>query len=211
VQITPPEDCRLRYKGGWRSVMEYTYAQLKALYSSPTWTAFASSPQAGGYIESGTPIPDWSNGATQAPNVVRFFIQAAGVRPSLEETYSPAFGPQLILTLNSLQPADTAIIRIWVERYAVTDLDLLEGPQWLQPRVGSDVVAYVQRLFHFSPVTAKQRYEVRSVWYENHGTERRLENPANNPNIPDLCGLPYACHANETLRLLDAWVVAGKP
>lgn len=212
VQITPPEDCRLRAKAAWHSAMHYTYAQLKAAFTSAQWTAFTNALGESG-IKNGTEIPNWSGTiSSQPPNVVRFFGVDSPTAPELRDQYTPSFGPQLVLTdSNSLEPAETDTIRIWVERYAITDFDLLEGPQWIAPRVGSDIVEIAQRLFYFSPESAEQRFEVRAVYYENYGAQPRNHNPANNPAILDIVGPPYACHYNETKRLADAWFAAGKP
>ena len=85
VRITPPEDCRLRAKVAHRAVMEYTYAQLKAFYTSPEW-APVTSLQGGSWIESGTPIPDWTTpGTDQAPNIVRFYKQNAATDPVIPD------------------------------------------------------------------------------------------------------------------------------
>lgn len=212
VNITAPQDMRMRYKGGWRMVEVLTYAEMKIRYTSAEWTAFVNAAGESG-ISKGTDIPSWSATiANQPPNVVRFFPASAPVDPELSDQYTTSFGPHLVLTDHAaIVPPDDALIRIWVERYAITEADLLEGPQYLTPRVGNDAIEVRQRLCHFDNISGRQRFEVRAVYYENYLTQHRLPNPTNSPAVLDIVGIPCACHVNETRRLVKAWVAAGKP
>lgn len=194
VKIWAAEDFTLRYRVGWRSVHYSPYAaNIIPLQTTPAdgWVI------AGAELHGGVTV--WG---AQRQFVVRWY------KLDGEQLTPASLGGQYILT-DALgnQPAQGEMLRFENEHYAITETDFLgrsfTDEQYVPPRTArTDSISPYQRLIYFLPISARQNFAVRSVVTE------LWNQPVSQAEI---VGLPFTFHLNETRRLLQAWIDAGKP
>lgn len=193
VQITAPEDATLTHEIGWRAKIFCTYSQVNekgALFGGAGLSVVGQLLQSSELCFEGV-TPRYQN---------QFFDHATG------EQLTPVVngdGTISLLTGGLVEPSEHSVIRILHDRYATTETNVLGGTHYLHPKTARTTEAdHYGRVFHFRLLSARQNWRVDVAWREI------FPDPVVQPEI---VGIPFAGHFNETLRLLKGWVAAGMP
>lgn len=178
------EDCSLRFYGGWKSRRTFSYAEVKA-HTAFTGTFSGDVLQIGAVVFSGHYRQEFS-------------WQAADGEKALNAAWN---GTVLKLTraATGLEiGSNEQVIENHTEHY-LTQQNFNEGPQFVAPIGGS--IEATARLVAFQPVVCRQNFEVRSSWIEL----------GSGGAAPEIVGPPMSFHLNETGRLVEKWMEAGRP
>ncbi len=181
-----PEDAALRFYSGWQNRRRITYAVAKAQTSvfAAVFDGFIM--HRGELIVSGKYRDEWT--WKQASNNKECIPSASGTTLHLTDH------------LGNPLPENELLIEGHTQ-HILTQQNFLEGTHFIAPLIGLDISTTYSRLVFFQQVFCRQNFEVSAKWIEAGGVLIG----------PDIDGPPFDFHLNETARLVEKYVEAGKP